>query len=207
MSDVAVDSSVVAKRIIAEPDSAQAQRLISEVALKGERLIVLDLAFVEVANAIWKLRHRGLATLDQTRLFLDKLLLIPVHIEPAHRLLKPALEIAVKYHRAVYDALFVALCQDLGLRGVTADEPLHNVVHADFPKSFCCGTSRAETCCDRVSRLRYALRPPAFRLMGPDRPTSVTGPSSRDPATSRASLPTIPLPERLLRNKRGRAAV
>lgn len=57
MSDVVVDSSVVAKWIIAEPDSPQAQRLISEVALKGDRLIVLDLAFVEVANAIWKLHH------------------------------------------------------------------------------------------------------------------------------------------------------
>ena len=113
---------------------APAQRLISEVALKGDRLIVLDLAFVEVANAIWKLHHRGLATLDQTRQFLDKLLPIPVHIQPANRLLKPALEIAATYHRAVYNALFVALCQDLGLQGVTADEPLYNVVHTDFPQ-------------------------------------------------------------------------
>ena len=134
MSDTVVDSSVVAKWILPEPDSAQADRLIAEVAMKGERLIVLDLAFVEVANAIWKLHHRGLATLDQARLFLDKLLHIPVHVEPANRLLKPALEIAAKYHRAVYDALFVALCQDLGLQGVTADEPLYNAIRADFPR-------------------------------------------------------------------------
>ena len=134
MSDIVVDSSVVAKWILAEPDSAQADRLVVEAALKGERLIVLDLAFVEVANAAWKLHHRGLATLDQTRLFLDTLLRIPVHVEPANRLLKPALEIAAKYHRAVYDALFVALCQDLGLQGVTADEPLYNATHADFPQ-------------------------------------------------------------------------
>jgi predicted nucleic acid-binding protein len=48
--------------------------------------------------------------------------------------LKPALAIAAKYHRAVYDAVFVALCQDLGLPGVTADEPLYNTVHGDFPQ-------------------------------------------------------------------------
>ena len=66
MSDDVVDSSVVAKWIITEPDSSQAQRLVSEVALKGERLIVLDLAFVEVTNAIWKLHHRGRATLVVT---------------------------------------------------------------------------------------------------------------------------------------------
>jgi predicted nucleic acid-binding protein len=134
MSDSVVDSSVVAKWIIAEQDSAQAQRLISEVAQKGERLIVLDLAFVEVTNAIWKLHHRGLATLDEARQFLDKLLRIPVHVEPAVRLVKPALEMAAKYDRAVYDALFVALCQDLGLQGVTADEPLYNAIHPDIPQ-------------------------------------------------------------------------
>src|SRR5207237_1460372 len=134
MSDAVVDSSVVAKWILAEPDSAQAQRLISEVPIKGERLIVLDLAFVEVTNAIWKLHHRGLATLDEARQFLDKLLRTPVNLEPAVRLLKPALEIAATYDRAVYDALFVDLCQDLGLQGVTADEPLYNAILTDFPQ-------------------------------------------------------------------------
>jgi hypothetical protein len=90
MSDTVVDSSVVAKWILPEPDSAQAQRLITDVALKGERLIILDLVFPEVANAIWKRFHRGLATLDETNQFLDDPLRIPVHIEPAVRLLKPA---------------------------------------------------------------------------------------------------------------------
>jgi predicted nucleic acid-binding protein len=134
MSDTVVDSSVVAKWILPEPDLAHAERLIAEVALKGERLIVLDLAFVEVTNAIWKRYHRGLATLDEAREFLDDLLQSPVHIEAANRLLKPALEIAATYDRAVYDALFVALCQDLGLQGITADEPLYNAIHTNFPQ-------------------------------------------------------------------------
>ena len=114
MSDTVVDSSVVAKWIVPEPDSAQADRLIAEVALKGERLIVLDLAFVE--DAIWKRYHRGLATLDETRQFLDDLLHNPVHFEQALRLLKPGLEIAAKYHRAVYDAL---MCRPLPRPAVT----------------------------------------------------------------------------------------
>jgi predicted nucleic acid-binding protein len=134
MSDTVVDSSVVAKWVLPEPDSAHAQRLIDEVALKGKRLIVLDLAFVEVTNAIWKRHHRGLATLEEARGFLDDLLHSPVQVETAGRLLKPALEIAARYDRAVYDALFVALCQDLGLQGVTADEPLYHAIHTDFPQ-------------------------------------------------------------------------
>jgi predicted nucleic acid-binding protein len=134
MPDTVVDSSVVAKWILPESDSARAQRLISEIALKGERLIVLDLAFAEVANTIWKRYHRRLATLAETRQFLEALLRSPVHVEPAMRLLAPALEIASKYDRSIYDTLFVALAQDLRLVAVTADEPLHRVVHADFPQ-------------------------------------------------------------------------
>ncbi len=134
MSDTVVDSSVVAKWVLSEPDSPQAQRLIDEVALRGERLIVVDLALVEVTNAVWKWHHRKRITTDQARLFHDNLVLIPVHVEPARRLLLPALELAMKYDKAVYDALFVALAQDLGLPGVTADEPLYRAVSADFPQ-------------------------------------------------------------------------
>jgi predicted nucleic acid-binding protein len=42
--------------------------------------------------------------------------------------------ISSKNSRAVHDALFVALCQDLNLAGVTGDEPLYNVIHPDFPQ-------------------------------------------------------------------------
>jgi predicted nucleic acid-binding protein len=115
MSDTVVDSGVVAKWVLPEVDSSQAQRLITDVALKGGRLVVLDLALIEVANAIWKQYHSQLATVEEVRLFLDQLLRAPVQVEPAARLLGPALDIAVRYDRAVYDALFVALSQDLRL--------------------------------------------------------------------------------------------
>jgi predicted nucleic acid-binding protein len=55
-------------------------------------------------------------------------------MEAAHRLPGAGLEIAAKSRRAVYDALFVALANDLGLAGVTADEPLYHAVHADYPQ-------------------------------------------------------------------------
>ncbi len=102
MSDVVVDSCVAAKWILPEADSGQAQRLITEVAMAGERLIVLDLAFPEIGNAIWKRLHRSIATLAEARVFMDKLLRSPVHIEPAIRLHRPALEIAAKYGRSFY---------------------------------------------------------------------------------------------------------
>lgn len=132
MSKTVVDSSVAAKWVLPESDSVQALRLVSEVALAGGQLIMLDLAMTEITNAIWKRQHRGLASPAEARQFLDELLRSPVKLEPANRLLRPALEIAARYGRSIYDALFVALAQDLDLPGVTADEPLYHAVHADF---------------------------------------------------------------------------
>jgi predicted nucleic acid-binding protein len=43
------------------------------------------------------------------------------------------IQIAAKHDRAVYDALFVALAHDMQICGVTADVPLWQAVHADFP--------------------------------------------------------------------------
>lgn len=80
-------------------------------------------------------RHRQkLITTSEAEGFVDALYRCPVHVEPAMRLLKPAFQIAISYDRAVYDALFVALVQDVGLRGVTADEPLYNSIHPHFPQ-------------------------------------------------------------------------
>lgn len=132
MNDTVVDSSVIAKWILPESDSALAHQVLLDVTAKGGRLLALDIAVVEVANAIWKRHYMGLATLDEARQFLAELERSPIHVQPAASFLKPALEIAAQHKRAMYDALFVALSHGLSVPGVTADEPLYNVVHTDF---------------------------------------------------------------------------
>jgi predicted nucleic acid-binding protein len=134
MSDVVVDSSVIAKWFLSEADSADARRLGDEVAATGGQVIVLDLALIETANAIWKRQRRQLIDLSDAKRISAALMIAPVHIVAAHKLLPIGLEIAVRYDRPVYDALFVALSKELGLPGVTADEPLVNAVRRDFPQ-------------------------------------------------------------------------
>jgi predicted nucleic acid-binding protein len=134
VSDLVVDSSVVAKWVLLEDDSAHAQQLLAETAIQGGALLVLDLALVEVTNAIWKNHLQKFISADEARRLLDCLLRIPVQIEPARDLLAPALDIAAKHGRAVYDTLFVALAQRTGLQGVTADGPLYKSVHGEFPQ-------------------------------------------------------------------------
>ena len=133
MNDIVVDASIVVKWVLPELDSKQAARLFDDVVGQGGRLLVLDLGLVEAANAVWKKGHRKLVPPDEVRRLVRDLLAIPVQIQPANKLLTTALEIAVKHDRTIYDALFVALARDLRLPGVTADEPLWQAVHADFP--------------------------------------------------------------------------
>ena len=132
MSDWIVDSSVVAKWVLPEPDSPKAHALLSQTAVSNGELVIVDLAFPEVANAIWK-RHRKIITLTEAEAFLTALTQLPVRVEPAVQVLEKAFDIAVRYDRSVYDALFVALVRERGSRGVTADEPLVNALKPDFP--------------------------------------------------------------------------
>ncbi|MBU4273069.1 MAG: type II toxin-antitoxin system VapC family toxin [Planctomycetes bacterium] len=133
MNDLIVDSCVVVKLVLAEPDSEQTYQLFQSVRGAGGRLFVLDVALAEAANAVWKQHHRGLLDSSDAIRFLGYLLAAPVDIQASHHLMSAAFDIAVKYDRSVYDALFVALADDLQLTGVTADEPLWKAVNKDFP--------------------------------------------------------------------------
>ena len=134
MPDLVVDSCVVAKWILPEADSADSQKLFSNVAATGGHLIVLDLAFAEVANAIRTRFHRGLITSAEADEFLQDLETLPVGVEAARRLLQPAMEIAKRFERSIYDALFVALAHELRINGVTTDLPLHRAVTDSYPE-------------------------------------------------------------------------
>lgn len=134
MSDWIVDSSVAAKWAVPEVDSARARLLIGRVIPAGGRLWLLDVGLAEVTNVIWKYYHRRSASLDDARRMLAFLLTVPVQMAATQPLLTASFELAAKYDVAVYDALFVCACQDLGLPGITADEPLWKSVHADFPQ-------------------------------------------------------------------------
>lgn len=133
-SNLVFDSCIVAKWILPEVDSDKAQQVLIELSQAGGRAVVLDIAFAEVANAIWKRLHRELITPDEAQCFLDDLLTLPVVVEPANSHLRVAFEIAARYDRSVYDALVVAAARELGLQAITSDAPLKPAVQVDFPE-------------------------------------------------------------------------
>jgi predicted nucleic acid-binding protein len=133
MNNAVVDSSVVVKWVLAEDDSEQAERFLDDIVGRSGQLLVLDLALIETANAIWKRHHRGLINLPIARQYVRDLLTCPLQLNSSVELLDSAMQIAAKHGCTIYDALFVALAADLQLPGVTADEPLWQAVHADYP--------------------------------------------------------------------------
>jgi len=134
MNDWVVDSSVVTKWVLAEPDSAMALRVITDSTVRGGHLYVLDLAIVEVTNVVWTRYHRRLLTLVEAQQALTLLQQAAVKIIPCLPLLTAAFVIAAQFDRAIYDALFVAAACELGIGGVTADEPLVRAVGANYPE-------------------------------------------------------------------------
>lgn len=134
MADWAVDTNILVKWVIQEPDSNQADALAAAVTASGDALIALDLALVEAANSLCTLVRRSLLpAVEAIRLF-GLLASRPVRIVSAHPLLPQAIDEALRHGIAVYDALFVALTADLGVGGVTADEPLYKAVRINHPQ-------------------------------------------------------------------------
>jgi predicted nucleic acid-binding protein len=125
---------VAVKWVIPEPDAALAQQVADDTGLAGGRLVVLDLGLTEVAQALWKLFHRGLLPAHEVPGLFGQVVGRPVHVVPAQPLIPKAIELATRYDRSVYDCLFVALAIDLSIAGVTSDEPLWKAVHADHPQ-------------------------------------------------------------------------
>jgi predicted nucleic acid-binding protein len=131
--DRVLDSCALAKWVLPETDSDRLLQFAADTVAAGGRLLALDIAFVEVTNAIWKRCRRGLITPAEGQHFIDQLVGLPVHVEPSKPLLKPAYDLAVRYGIAAYDAVFVALTVERGLAGVTSDQPLVRAVNVDYP--------------------------------------------------------------------------
>ncbi len=119
-----VDTSVAVKWYIPEPGSAAAVRL-----LAGEDLLLApDLLGPELGNVLWKKVRRGeLTPREAGECAIAFVELCPVSMLASAPYLPAALEIALRYGRTVYDALYLALALERGARYVTADDRL---VHA-----------------------------------------------------------------------------
>ncbi len=122
MTDFIVDTSVVAKWLLAEPDSDRARMLISrEYFLRAPDLLVSELG-----NVIWKRFARHEITAEEAQevvaVLLRRHIDITVRLLPARILLDQAIRIAAEEHQSIYDCLYLASAVQARCLLITADE-------------------------------------------------------------------------------------
>lgn len=81
---------------------------------------------VEVTNIVWKKLQRGELNHQEANDIVNQLPNLPVARHPESLLLTPALDLADRAKRTVYDCLYLALADQLGGVMMTADERLAN---------------------------------------------------------------------------------
>jgi predicted nucleic acid-binding protein len=124
-----VDASVAIKWYLPEPNSADADRLLSG----GFQLLAPDLLFPEMGNILWKRVMRSEITVQKAQLILRALESLPMNLRPASVLAENAMTVACGTKRSFYDSLYIALAlmEDCSL--VTADRKLFDAVKDAAP--------------------------------------------------------------------------
>ena len=124
-----VDASVGLKWFIEEVHQSRARGL-----LGGADLLIAPQHFrIELISAVRKKVRTG----DVPPNFVPELLAgitnAPVRELPTRPLLAPAMDIALRFNRSIYDSLYVALALQEGCQLVTADRRLHDALAPSFP--------------------------------------------------------------------------
>jgi len=115
-----VDASVLAKCFLKEPDSEKALQLVEDHINGKHLMIVPELIFFEVLNAVkYKLK------LDPVKLAETghKLADLQLHVERVNNFLLAKIgELASRYNITVYDAAYIAVAELHNTSVITADE-------------------------------------------------------------------------------------
>lgn len=121
MKAVVIDASVAVKWVFDEPNSDAAHRLLRDC----EFLHAPAHWLAEAATALWakSALHRVLSR-SESLARIEFLAGLPVRVAPLHEIIVRAGDMAHELTLTVYDTLYLALAERLGLTCVTADRKL-----------------------------------------------------------------------------------
>ncbi|RLC13315.1 MAG: hypothetical protein DRH93_22095 [Deltaproteobacteria bacterium] len=94
-------------------------------------LIIPELAFVELAQVLWKKEKAGFLESFEVDEILSSILELPLEVDGHYAILPDALEIARQYNITVYDAIFLAVAKKRNAQLITADQKIAKVF-SDF---------------------------------------------------------------------------
>lgn len=128
---VVVDTNIVIKWVVDEPDSSTAKALLKEWINKGIAILAPALLTYEVTNVLYQNVRKGEMTLEEAKIALTQILLSELQLDFSQ---DPALsiratELADKSGiRATYDSHYLALAERKGCEFWTADTRLWKAV-------------------------------------------------------------------------------
>lgn len=131
MNSLVVDTSVVVKYFLVEEDTDKATAILTAFVHQDMSLYMPDLLLAEFANVLWK--RRTSLTLENAASHIQDLIALDITVVSTKNIIQRAHTIACTTGRTVYDALYIALAEQIGCDMVTADEWLYNAVHKQFP--------------------------------------------------------------------------
>lgn len=121
MSQYVVDASIVIQHLVNELHTVHVNALFKEVG-KVTAVYVPEFCLLECTNVLWKhVRFQGVSASEAERLTIE-LVALDVTIAPVVGLLPRALEIGLKHQLALYDSVYIALAEKMGVPLITDDE-------------------------------------------------------------------------------------
>jgi predicted nucleic acid-binding protein len=133
MASLIVDASVVAKRLVLEPDTDKAKLLFANWGRGEMQILAPAILPAEVANMLWKRARRALLSAAAVEELYREFKAFHVPLWPIDGLMELALTLALRNGHSAYDGLYVALAVKTGRDLVTADERLYNMLHLSIP--------------------------------------------------------------------------
>ena len=126
-----VDASVLVKLFSIEEDSNKAEYLIKNHVTEKIILIIPELLFLEVSNAL-KYKKNDENKIKEAN---EKLWDFQFHIERLNKnIMDLAIKIALENNFTIYDSLYIALAQIYGAELITADEALLKIPNVKLLK-------------------------------------------------------------------------
>ena len=119
-----IDASVIAAAFFQEQFAQAAVALLAS----DRPLHAPDLVIAEIANVIWKRHRRDEIDNTEAAELLADFRTLPLCITSSSELIEPALELALRTGRTVYDCLYLALAVRTKSIMATADKRLVNAL-------------------------------------------------------------------------------
>ena len=127
-----IDSSVMIKWLLTEPDSDKALRLRDDLRSSVHELLSPDIFTVEASHALTRAERQSRILVGQARALLLDILTTPPNIHPFQPFLLRAIDISSTVRIGVYDCIYVALAEQERCELVTADTTLVRALQPSF---------------------------------------------------------------------------